>query len=94
MGLPVDPIEWTTAVVADQEVKIRSISFAQAVEIGRLLEAGRNDEATIVGISYGTDTPIDDVRAWVAVTRPGVVEALSQAIADEGGLTEGASKSS
>lgn len=93
MGLPEAPIEWATVEVAGQEVKVRSVTYPQAVEIGQLLEAGNIVEANIVGIAYGTDTPIDEVREWAARTVPGTVEALGRAVADAGVLTEGATKS-
>lgn len=91
--LPEAPIEWRTVTVAGQEIKIRSVTYPQAVEIGQLLEAGEIVEANLIGIAYGTDTPIDEVRAWAERTTPGTVEALGRAVADAGVLTEGATKS-
>ena len=91
--LPEAPIEWQTVTVAGQEVKVRSVTYPQAVEIGKLLDAGDIVEANLVGIAYGTDTPLDEVREWSLRTTPGTVEALGRAVADAGALTEGANKS-
>lgn len=66
-------------------VTVRSLSRGEALRCSR---KSNEDvaEGEIMAISYATDTPIDEIRAWYESTPFGAVQPLAKKIMEISGL--------
>lgn len=76
MGLPQIPIESSVVEVAGVEFKIRALTGAEWNRCLNLQKSGKTNDAQARFIAHGTDTDLDEVRAWIDSVPGGVVEDL------------------
>lgn len=81
MSLPRIGPRWETLTVGGEEVKIRCLTGDESFDVKDRLEAGDLRGANQLAVAYGTDTPLEDVKAWWAATASEVVESIANAVA-------------
>lgn len=87
MGLPSIPATKSVVDLEGFKVECRSLSRA---EVMKLQAAADPAEQELLAVSFGTDTPIEDVRSWFETVPAGSVVPLIQEILKISRLDEGA----
>jgi hypothetical protein len=83
-----------TVVVEGVEVDVRSLTRAEASRFQKMVRDGASmADLEIAMLAAGTDTPVDEVKAWYEVTPSTAVDQIIGAIRDVTRLEEGAQKS-
>ena len=91
MGLPVVALPHATVEVGGQEVKVRGLARAEAMQLARY--QGDPDAAEDYVLSCGVDVPVEEVHAWRLSTPSDVVDVLLDTVLELSGLTGAAQKS-
>jgi hypothetical protein len=95
VSLPKIPTSFETVDIAGELFDLRIITRAQHFRLQKMIDAeASKDELEIFTISAATDTPLDEVREWYAVTATSVVEELVDHIVRQSRMNEGAQKRS
>jgi hypothetical protein len=77
-----------------EKVRVRSLTSPEMAEMQKAVTAGDVVEAEVLVLSYATDTPVDEVRAWYeTVPRDAVQPLLDEVQRLVEGRNEEASKS-
>jgi hypothetical protein len=80
MALPVVPHRRSYVDVGDEKVEVRSVGRVEGAKIQELIEAGDALESEIHLLAFGTDTDLDEARAWYAATPYDVVQIVLEEI--------------
>jgi len=95
MALPKILHEHATVTVGGEDIDIRSLTRSEVARLRTLVNDGKPDDAIeIEMVACGTDTPVDEVRAWYATTPSKAVDQLVTAIRDLSRVDDEAQKSS
>ena len=84
MPLPLTPMPTGSVTIAGTKVPIRSLSRGERLELATFAEDYRAAEVFVV--SAGTDTPLEEAKAWLYRTSPEDAEALIAGITELSGL--------
>lgn len=93
MGLPSIACPTEEVDVGGQTITVRGLTRGETLEMQRTLAGGA--DLDVIGlevylIAHGTDTPLEEARAWHAAAPSAVVEPLTSAISRLSGLLEDA----
>ena len=94
MSLPDISVSRDTILVEGNKVPVRGLTRGENAQVSRLIDAKKLEEAEILILAKGTDTPEDEARNWYAETNSGVVDSVLRAIQALTGLSSEDSKSS
>lgn len=93
MTLPVVVTRTEVVEVDGQEIKVRGLLRSEAFQVKEVTQSKGELEGEMLIISFGTDTPVEEVQGWFAAAPNELVKEILDKIVRLSGLGEGARKS-